>query len=176
MMTVSSLHEESPMSTATEFGMSPEDAPDSKPPHARNGAATDSGGSGGDAQGASNDSGGSPWRGLARDLLKLSQEQVLTFAREQSVRGAERLDSVAGLVQRSGEDIGSSVPAVADYSQQAAKRIEHLAAELRRREPMELYAELNRAVRRYPAASLIGAATIGFLAARFLKSGTGARV
>ena len=45
MMTVSSLHEESPMSTATEFGMSPEDAPDSKPPHARNGAATDSGGS-----------------------------------------------------------------------------------------------------------------------------------
>lgn len=117
----------------------------------------------------------SPWQALGRDLLRLAQQRLFEYLREQKSQGAERLGGVARFVERSSEDLADKAPASADYGRQAAQRIEALSARLKQRDIGDLYADANDFARSHPRLVFLGGAALGLVAARFLRSSAAAR-
>jgi ElaB/YqjD/DUF883 family membrane-anchored ribosome-binding protein len=122
---------------------------------------------------------GSPERGLA-DRFREGREQFTTQAGEKArgfvTQGLERTaealanvskmigDTAPGIEERLGSDYG-------DYARRAAGAIENAANTIAEKDPDELIEDTRNFVRNSPGIALAGAAVVGFVVARLLKSG-----
>ncbi|HSR10859.1 MAG TPA: hypothetical protein VLS90_05400, partial [Thermodesulfobacteriota bacterium] len=71
---------------------------------------------------------------------------------------------------------GERQGAMSGYSGMAAERIERASHYFRENDIQQLLEDAGRFIRKNPAAAAAGALALGFIAARFLKSGGGAIV
>ena len=76
-------------------------------------------------------------------------------------------DTASGLDERLGEEYG-------DYARRAAGSIEQAANSLASKDPDELIEDTRNFVRNSPGVALAGAAVVGFVVARLLKTGIAA--
>jgi ElaB/YqjD/DUF883 family membrane-anchored ribosome-binding protein len=138
---------------------------------------------------------GSPERGLARgasqtsgagggssivDRFRSGGEQLTSQAGEKArgfvSQGLERTsealanvarmvgDTAPGIEERLGSDYG-------DYARRAAGSIENVANTIAAKDPDELIEDTRNFVRNSPGVALAGAAVVGFVVARLLKTG-----
>ena len=73
-------------------------------------------------------------------------------------------DTAGGIDERLGEEYG-------DYARRAAGAIENAANTIAEKDPDELIEDTRNFVRNSPGIALAGAAVVGFVVARLLKSG-----
>jgi ElaB/YqjD/DUF883 family membrane-anchored ribosome-binding protein len=73
-------------------------------------------------------------------------------------------DTAAGIDERLGEEYG-------DYARRAAGSIENVANQIAAKDPDELIEDTRNFVRNSPGVALAGAAVVGFVVARLLKTG-----
>ena len=73
-------------------------------------------------------------------------------------------DTASGIDERLGEDYG-------DYARRAAGSIENVANAIAEKDPDELIEDTRNFVRNSPGIALAGAAVVGFVVARLLKTG-----
>jgi ElaB/YqjD/DUF883 family membrane-anchored ribosome-binding protein len=122
---------------------------------------------------------GSPEAGLA-DRFRTGREKLASQAGERArgivgqglERTAEALanvsrmvsDTAPGIEERLGEEYG-------DYARRAAGAIENAANTIAEKDPDELIEDTRNFVRNSPGIALAGAAVVGFVVARLLKSG-----
>jgi len=122
---------------------------------------------------------GSNDRGLA-DRLRDGREQLTSQAGERArglvTQGLERTsealanvskmvgDTAPGIEERLGAEYG-------DYARKAAGAIESAANTIASKDPDELIEDTRNFVRNSPGIALAGAAVVGFVVARLLKSG-----
>ncbi|HET9813985.1 MAG TPA: hypothetical protein VFP57_10085 [Sphingomicrobium sp.] len=125
---------------------------------------------------------GSPESGLA-DRFRSGREKIASQAGERArglvsqglERTAETLanvskmvgDTADGIEERLGADYG-------DYARRAAGAIESAASTIAEKDPDELIEDTRNFVRNSPGIALAGAAVVGFVVARLLKSGIAA--
>src|SRR5438874_10308831 len=125
--------------------------------------------------------GGNPERGLA-GRLREGREQLAGQAGEKArgfvTQGLERTsealanvskmigDTAAGIDERLGQEYG-------DYARRAAGSIENAANTIAEKDPDELIEDTRNFVRNSPGIALAGAAVVGFVVARLLKTGMG---
>jgi hypothetical protein len=125
---------------------------------------------------------GSPDSGLV-DRLRTGREQLSSQAGERArgfvTQGLERTsealanvsrmigDTAAGIDERLGEEYG-------DYARRAAGSIEQAANSIASKDPDELIEDTRNFVRNSPGVALAGAAVVGFVVARLLKTGIAA--
>jgi ElaB/YqjD/DUF883 family membrane-anchored ribosome-binding protein len=125
------------------------------------------------------ETGGSEQQGLA-DRFRSGREQLTGQAGEKArgfvTQGLERTaealanvsrmvgDTAAGIEERLGAEYG-------DYARRAAGSIENLANTVAEKNPDELIDDTRNFVRNSPGVALAGAAVVGFVVARLLKSG-----
>ena len=118
-------------------------------------------------------------RGLA-GRLREGREQLATQAGDRArgfvSQGLERTsealanvskmvgDTAAGIEERLGPEYG-------DYARRAAGAIENVANTIAEKDPDELIDDTRTFVRNSPGIALAGAAVVGFVVARLLKSG-----
>ncbi len=134
-------------------------------------------------EGASNSPGDTPQlesdRGLV-DRFRDGREQLSNQAGERArglvTQGIERTsealanvskmigDTASGIDERLGEEYG-------DYARRAAGAIEDAANNIAAKDPDELIEDTRNFVRNSPGIALAGAAVVGFVVARLLKSG-----
>jgi len=132
-------------------------------------------------QGASvsEDTGGTSDRGLV-DRFRDGREQLSSHAGERArgivTQGLERTsealanvskmigDTASGIDERLGEEYG-------DYARRAAGSIENVANQIASKDPDELIEDTRNFVRNSPGVALAGAAVVGFVVARLLKTG-----
>jgi len=132
---------------------------------------------------------GSPERGLAAsagggssivDRFRSGGEQLTSQAGEKArgfvSQGLERTsealanvarmvgDTAPGIEERLGSDYG-------DYARRAAGSIENIANTIAAKDPDELIEDTRNFVRNSPGVALAGAAVVGFVVARLLKTG-----
>ena len=126
-------------------------------------------------------SGGSADRGLA-DRFREGREQLSSQAGERArgfvTQGLERTsealanvskmvgDTAAGIDERLGAEYG-------DYARRAAGALENVANTIASKDPDELIEDTRNFVRNSPGVALAGAAVVGFVVARLLKTGLG---
>ncbi len=77
-------------------------------------------------------------------------------------------DTAAGIEERLGPEYG-------DYARRAAGAIENVANTIAEKDPDELIDDTRTFVRNSPGIALAGAAVVGFVVARLIKSGIGDR-
>jgi len=125
---------------------------------------------------------GSPQQGLA-DRIRSGREQLASQAGDRArglvSQGLERTsealanvskmigDTAPGIEERLGPDYG-------DYARRAAGAIENVANTIAEKDPDELIDDTRNFVRNSPGIALAGAAVVGFVVARLLKSGLAA--
>jgi len=118
-------------------------------------------------------------RGLV-DRFRNSREQLSSQAGERArgfvTQGLERTsvalanvskmigDTAAGIDERLGEEYG-------EYARRAAGSIENVANQIASKDPDELIDDTRNFVRNSPGIALAGAAVVGFVVARLLKTG-----
>jgi ElaB/YqjD/DUF883 family membrane-anchored ribosome-binding protein len=122
---------------------------------------------------------GSPDRGLAdrfRDGREQLSSQAGGKARNLVTQGLERTaealanvskmigDTAPGIEERLGPEYG-------DYARRAAGAIENTANSIASKDPDELIEDTRNFVRNSPGIALAGAAVVGFVVARLLKTG-----
>ena len=126
--------------------------------------------------------GGSSERGLT-DRFREGREQLSSQAGERArglvTQGLERTsealanvsrmigDTAAGIDERLGQEYG-------DYARRAAGSIENVANQIASKDPDELIEDTRNFVRNSPGVALAGAAVVGFVVARLLKTGIAA--
>ncbi|WP_155263776.1 hypothetical protein [Sphingomonas segetis] len=139
-------------------------------------------GSGSPKGGLANSSGG-PGRGTAQgiaDRIRSGREQLSSQAGDKArglvSQGLERTsealanvarmvgDTAPGIDERLGEDYGG-------YARRAAGAIENVANTIAEKNPDELIEDTRNFVRNSPGIALAGAAVVGFVVARLVKSG-----
>jgi len=124
-------------------------------------------------------SGGSAEGGLA-DRIRSSRDRLSSQAGDKArglvSQGLERTsealanvakmigDTASGIDERLGADYG-------DYARRAAGSIENVANTIAEKDPDELIDDTRNFVRNSPGIALAGAAVVGFVMARLLKSG-----
>jgi ElaB/YqjD/DUF883 family membrane-anchored ribosome-binding protein len=125
---------------------------------------------------------GTPEGGLV-DRLRSGREQLSSQAGERArgfvTQGLERTsealanvskmigDTASGIDERLGEEYG-------DYARRAAGAIEETANSIAAKDPDELIEDTRNFVRNSPGIALAGAAVVGFVVARLLKTGIAA--
>jgi len=126
-------------------------------------------------------SGGS--RGAIADRLRTGREQLSTQAGEKArvlvSQGLERTAEALANVSRMVGDTASGIeerlgPEYGDYARRAASSIESAANSLAEKNPDELIDDTREFVRNSPGIALAGAAVLGFVVARLVKSGIAA--
>ena len=136
--------------------------------------------SSGGSTGSTTSSGG-PERNLA-DRIRDGREQFTAQAGERTrgivTQGLERTsealanvakmvgDTAPGIEERLGAEYG-------DYARRAAGAIENVANNIAEKDPDELIDDTRTFVRNSPGIALAGAAVVGFVVARLIKSGIG---
>jgi ElaB/YqjD/DUF883 family membrane-anchored ribosome-binding protein len=135
-------------------------------------------GSGG-SSGASGTSGGGSGGSLA-DRFRTGREQFASQAGERTRglvgQGLERTSEALGNVARMVGDTASGIeerlgPEYGDYARRAASAIESVANNIAGKDPDELIDDTRTFVRNSPGVALAGAAVVGFVVARLIKSG-----
>ena len=123
--------------------------------------------------------GGTSERGLA-DRFRESREQLSSQAGEKArglvsqslERTAEALGNVSKMVGDTAPGIEDRLgPEYGDYARRAAGAIENAANSIASKDPDELIEDTRNFVRNSPGIALAGAAVVGFVVARLLKSG-----
>jgi ElaB/YqjD/DUF883 family membrane-anchored ribosome-binding protein len=122
---------------------------------------------------------GSPERGLT-DRFREGREQFASQAGEKA-RGfvSQGLERTAEALANVSKMIGDTAPGIeerlggdyADYARRAAGAIESAANTIADKDPDELIEDTRNFVRNSPGIALAGAAVVGFVVARLLKSG-----
>jgi len=124
---------------------------------------------------------GSPERGLA-GRLREGREQLSSQAGEKArglvtqglERTAEALANVSKMVGDTAPGIEERLgPEYGDYARRAAGAIENTANTIAEKDPDELIEDTRNFVRNSPGIALAGAAVVGFVVARLLKTGIG---
>jgi ElaB/YqjD/DUF883 family membrane-anchored ribosome-binding protein len=134
----------------------------------------------GNGSSAGNTKGGGT--GTLADRLRSGREQFSSQAGERArgivTQGLERTsealanvakmvgDTAPGIEERLGTDYG-------DYARRAAGAIENVANTIAEKDPDELIDDTRNFVRNSPGVALAGAAVVGFVLTRLLKSGLG---
>ena len=96
-------------------------------------------------------------RGLVTQGLERTSEALANVSRMIG-------DTAAGIDERLGEEYG-------DYARRAAGSIEQAANSIASKDPDELIEDTRNFVRNSPGVALAGAAVVGFVVARLLKTG-----
>lgn len=122
---------------------------------------------------------GSPERGLA-GRLREGREQLASQAGERA-RGfvSQGLERTAEALANVSKMVGDTVPGIeerlgaeyGDYARRAAGAIEDVANGIASKDPDELIEDTRNFVRNSPGIALAGAAVVGFVVARLVKSG-----
>ncbi len=99
-------------------------------------------------------------RGLVSQGLERAAETLANVSRMVG-------DTADGIDERLGQEYG-------DYARKAATTLERTATSLGNKDPDELIEDTRTFVRNSPGVALAGAAVVGFVVARLLKSGLGA--
>ena len=99
-------------------------------------------------------------RGLVTQGLERTAEALANVSRMVG-------DTADGIEERLGPDYG-------DYARRAASSIENAANTIAAKDPDELIEDTRNFVRTSPGVALAGAAVVGFVVARLIKSGLGA--
>jgi ElaB/YqjD/DUF883 family membrane-anchored ribosome-binding protein len=122
---------------------------------------------------------GNPEQGLA-DRLRSGREKLSTQAGDKArgfvtqglERTAEALANVSKMVGDTADGIDERLgPEYGDYARRAAGAIEDAANTIAGKDPDELIDDTRNFVRDSPGIALAGAAVVGFVVARLLKSG-----
>ena len=98
-------------------------------------------------------------RGLVTQGLERTSEALANVSRMVG-------DTAAGIDERLGEEYG-------EYARRAAGAIENVANSIAEKDPDELIDDTRNFVRNSPGIALAGAAVVGFVVARLIKSGIG---
>jgi ElaB/YqjD/DUF883 family membrane-anchored ribosome-binding protein len=122
---------------------------------------------------------GSPERGIA-DRFREGREQLSSQAGERA-RGfvSQGLERTAEALANVSKMVGDTAPGIeerlggdyADYARRAAGAIENAANTLASKDADELIEDTRNFVRNSPGIALAGAAVVGFVVARLLKTG-----
>jgi hypothetical protein len=119
--------------------------------------------------GASTNDPGDSQRGIV-DRLRNAATAQLT---DQKNRATDGLGSIANAVRQTTQQLREQQhDVIAGYVDQAADQIEQFSRRLREREVTQLFSDLQDLSRRQPTLFVGGAFAVGFVAARFLKSGS----
>ena len=117
------------------------------------------------------------------DRLRSGREQLSTQAGEKArglvtqglERTAEALANVSRMVGDTADGIEERLGAeYGDYARRAASSIENVANSIASKDPDELIDDTREFVRNSPGIALAGAAVVGFVVARLVKSGLAA--
>jgi ElaB/YqjD/DUF883 family membrane-anchored ribosome-binding protein len=133
--------------------------------------------------GGSGSAGGTGGQGSIVERFRSGREQLSSQAGEKArgfvTQGLERTsealanvarmvgDTAPGIEERLGSDYG-------DYARRAAGSIENVANTIASKDPDELIEDTRNFVRNSPGVALAGAAVVGFVVARLLKTGLAA--
>lgn len=118
-------------------------------------------------------------RGLA-DRIRDGREQLASQAGDKArglvtqglERTAETLANVSKMVGDTADGIEERLgPEYGDYARRAAGAIENVANTIAEKDPDELLEDTRNFVRNSPGIALAGAAVVGFVVARLIKSG-----
>jgi ElaB/YqjD/DUF883 family membrane-anchored ribosome-binding protein len=147
------------------------------------GSGSPEGGLSGSGSGGDTSSGSSGSQGSIVDRFRSGREQLSSQAGEKArgfvTQGLERTsealanvarmvgDTAPGIEERLGSDYG-------DYARRAAGSIETFANNIAAKDPDELIEDTRNFVRNSPGVALAGAAVVGFVVARLLKTGLAA--
>ena len=119
-------------------------------------------------------------RGALADRLRTGREQLSSQAGEKArglvtqglERTAEALANVSRMVGDTADGIEERLGAeYGDYARRAASSIENVANTIAEKDPDELIEDTREFVRNSPGIALAGAAVVGFVVARLVKSG-----
>jgi ElaB/YqjD/DUF883 family membrane-anchored ribosome-binding protein len=137
------------------------------------------------ADGDAGTTSGSGGQGGLADRLRSGREKLTSQAGERTrgivTQGLERTaealanvsrmvgDTATGIEERLGAEYG-------DYARRAASTIENAANSIASKDPDELIDDTREFVRNSPGVALAGAAVVGFVLARLVKSGLGTGV
>ena len=122
---------------------------------------------------------GSPETGIA-DRLRSGSEKLASQAGDKArgfvsqglERTAEALANVSKMVGDTAGGIEERLgPEYGDYARRAAGAIENVASTIAEKDPDELIEDTRNFVRNSPGIALAGAAVVGFVIARLVKSG-----
>ena len=122
---------------------------------------------------------GSPDTGLA-ERLRSGREKLAASAGDRArgivgqglERTAEALANVSKMVGDTANGIEERLgPEYGDYARRAAGAIENVANTISEKDPDELLEDTRNFVRNSPGIALAGAAVVGFVVARLIKSG-----
>jgi ElaB/YqjD/DUF883 family membrane-anchored ribosome-binding protein len=122
---------------------------------------------------------GTPDRGLA-DRIRSGREQLANQAGDRArglvSQGLERTSEALANVSKMIGDTAPGIeerlgPEYGDYARRAAGAIENVANTIAEKDPDELIDDTRNFVRDSPGIALAGAAVVGFVVARLLKSG-----
>jgi ElaB/YqjD/DUF883 family membrane-anchored ribosome-binding protein len=122
---------------------------------------------------------GSPEQGLAGRLRSGSEklasqagDKARGFVSQGLERTAEALANVSKMVGDTADGIEDRLgPEYGDYARRAAGAIENVANTIAEKDPDELIDDTRNFVRNSPGIALAGAAVVGFVVARLVKSG-----
>jgi hypothetical protein len=105
-------------------------------------------------------------RGFAQRLKEDGRQTI-----EQRKRSAaDRVESIAQALERTGEQFGDNEPTLADYANRLAGNVGNLATRLREGSIEELIDDTRELARRNPALFIAGGVAVGFVLARFVKA------
>lgn len=105
----------------------------------------------------------------ARKLGDTARREASTFAERRKNTVAQSVADIAGSVRETGDGFADK-PNIQAFTRAAADGLDDLAEQISRKSFGELYSDAERFARRRPVAVAAGAAAVGLLAARFLKS------
>ncbi len=122
---------------------------------------------------------GSPEGGLV-DRLRSGREQIVGKAGERArglvTQGLDRTSEALAHVSKAIGDTAAGIderlgPEYGEYARRAAGSIENVANQIASKDPDELIDDTRNFVRNSPGIALAGAAVVGFVVARLLKTG-----
>lgn len=114
-------------------------------------------------------------RGSGEKLAGQAGEKARGFLSQGLERTAETLANVSKMVSDTAGGIDERLgPEYGDYARNAASAIDRAATTIGNKDPDELIDDTREFVRRSPGIALAGAAVVGFVLARLIKSGLAA--
>jgi hypothetical protein len=112
-------------------------------------------------------------RGAGEKLTGQAGEKARGLVSQGLERSAEALGNVAKLVGETAPGIEERLgPDYGDYARRAASAIDNAASALAKKDPDELIDDTREFVRNSPGLALAGAAIVGFVVARLVKTAT----
>ncbi len=109
----------------------------------------------------------------ASKVTDKAKEQATTRVDDQKERAAQGIVGFADALNQVSGSVREQNPAIANFAESAASKLEHFAETLNDKDINELMSDVEQMARRQPALFVGGAFLAGVFAARFLKSSSG---